>query len=169
LLQYTFTLTKDDLVAAQTLHMTSRLRRPARIVATLAIVFVAIAFAQNVQKSGPPWEQTVLQAGISAVLFTTLYTWLYPKILGAYYGRQTFRYQANLCRPMTVEILRTTLAFQQEGGSNGQTPFRDYVNLLEDEKVLVLYLAPRLMQILSKAGAPEEFLSRLRAEITAGR
>lgn len=167
--QYTFALTKDDLVAAQTLHMAARLRRPTHIAVTFAIVFLVAAIAQHVQESGPPWEQAILQAGITAVLFTVVYSWLYPQILGAYFGRQTFRQQSNLCRPTTVEILPTSLAFRQEGGSNGQTPFHDYVKLREDDKVMVLYLAPRLMQILSKAGAPEEFLPRLRSEITAGR
>lgn len=164
---FSFILTQGDMIAAHTLHLKSRGRRPRPIMMSWLIASATLFAMQLGQKSQANWSILLGQAAIGGAIFAILLPLFLPGLMGWYAGRRSLEQRPSLRRKVTVELRPTAFFCQQEHGGEGQTPWQDFVGLRADENVMLLYLSQNLFQIVPKASIAPELQSMIREKIKA--
>ncbi|MDR6869679.1 hypothetical protein J2Y55_000672 [Bosea sp. BE125] len=155
-----FTLTADDYVAANKLHVLNFYRDRFRLAVIAAGVLLYVLFIVSDYASG--WSFGTF-AGIVHLFafFLLLMPFLSYFLFAPDIARKTFRKQKSLQQPLTWSWSEAGLKVTSDGGE-WLTPWDHYLKRAENAEIFLFYQAPRLFQMVPKRVLTPEQLAELR-------
>lgn len=161
---YRITPTLDAMIAGVTLYQRRQLQRPPIWVVWLAACALVAFF---ILRSSPERLRDPVFIAVFVVLmiaFTLAFRWLFPLLMGQIYGRWQFRRTPALRRVYDLQITPDGLGFNNPGSTWVQ-PWSDYLDVAQNDRVMILYLSPLLIQTLPVSDLPGAARDQIAAHI----
>jgi len=141
------TLTADDYVAANQLHLRDSLRRPSGLACfalpVLAyVILMTIAYLQR-------WETAQVVAVNAGAAFFVAFIVANYFVFTPVTTRRNYGKQKTLHRPYTYAWSETGLRISNDSGE-WHVAWSDYLRWREDARIFVFYQGPRLFNMLPK-------------------
>ena len=141
------TLTADDYVAANQLHLRDSLRRPSGLACfalpVLAyVILMTIAYLQR-------WETAQVVAVNAGAAFFVAFIVANYFVFTPVTTRRNYGKQKTLHRPYTYAWSETGLRISNDSGE-WHVAWSDYLKWREDARIFVFYQGPRLFNMLPK-------------------
>ncbi len=160
----TYRLTREDYFSAQALHAA---RYKGRFRWFMGVILTLVILWQN-RKALAQGEELMTVGFMLA--FTFLLIWLVslgvPRLRAWSMTRHVWKRQPTLHEEVTFEILPEGLRSRMARGEWLQR-WSDFIELRENDLVLLLYLGPNLMAILPKRVLSEAELAEIRAGVAS--
>lgn len=158
----TYRLTREDYFSAQRLHA-ERYRGRFRWI--MGVILTLVVLWQN--RKDLPQGEALLVVGIT-LAFIFVLIWLVslavPRLRAWSVTRHVWKRQPTLHEEVTFEILPEGLRSSTARGEWLQR-WSDFIELRENDDVLLLYLGPNLMAILPKRALSEAELAEIRVRV----